>query len=428
MLGSGASGRPHGTPAPLTTEDAMDPQQFDRLTQQFSRALTRRRFGAVLAALGLGAGIAAQSSAKPKKGKKKKKKPKPCASGTLRCGSACVDAQSNAQHCGGCNQPCPSGQSCSAGQCRGGDCQGAQVRCGGQCVNPNTDEQHCGACGNACTGELTCLTGQCGCAEDTRCGNDCVDLDESNAHCGECGRACQGDLICQNGECGCATGTQCGNQCVNTQTDPNHCGACDDPCPAGESCVSGQCATGISCTNDFQCWNTIAETGGTPTCVNGFCRCGNSQAGICVLANGSRRCDVCCPGGSRNCPGDQVCTSTQTGVGVITSCNCPPGSLQCAGSQNSFLCQTSRNRDSRRCGIDCLDCDQVIPTGGAVCCNGTCTVGNPPGNVPGPGYPCPGNDCQPCEFGTYCCNSGPGTTGGCVAELDNLGRCPFPPP
>ena len=35
----------------------MDGQQFDRLTQQLGQALTRRRFGAVLAALGLGAGV-----------------------------------------------------------------------------------------------------------------------------------------------------------------------------------------------------------------------------------------------------------------------------------------------------------------------------------------------------------------------------------
>lgn len=95
-------------------------------------------------------------------------------------------------------------------------------------------------------------------------------------HCGACGNACNGDLTCLSGECGCAAGTRCGNQCVDVQTDPGHCGACADPCGAGEACVGGQCATAIACTTDVQCWSTIAETGGTPTCQGGFCRCGNS--------------------------------------------------------------------------------------------------------------------------------------------------------
>src|SRR5262245_31000684 len=38
----------------------------------------------------------------------------PCASGE-RCGAECVDTQSRADHCGGCNRGCPVGASCSAG-------------------------------------------------------------------------------------------------------------------------------------------------------------------------------------------------------------------------------------------------------------------------------------------------------------------------
>jgi hypothetical protein len=39
-----------------------------------------------------------------------------CASGA-RCGGACVDTQTDANHCGGCDRRCPAGQSCRAGMC-----------------------------------------------------------------------------------------------------------------------------------------------------------------------------------------------------------------------------------------------------------------------------------------------------------------------
>jgi hypothetical protein len=103
---------------------------------------------------------------------------------------------------------------------------------------------------------------------------------------------------------------------------------------------------------------------------------------------------------------------------VITTCSCPAGTRQCAGSNNSFLCQSDFNRDSRRCGIDCLDCDRTIP--GSVCCEGRCTHGAAPSSFGGLG-PCPGNGCEPCPGGLGCC----GRPGVCQV-LDNIGRCPGP--
>lgn len=88
-------------------EVPMDGQQFDRLTLHLGQALSRRRFGALLAALGLGAGFGADTQAKPKK--KKKKKPKKCKNGAVKCGKACIDTTSNAAHCGGCGQGCGAG-------------------------------------------------------------------------------------------------------------------------------------------------------------------------------------------------------------------------------------------------------------------------------------------------------------------------------
>ena len=130
----------------------MDGHQFDRLTQGFSQALTRRRFGTLLATLGLAAGFGAAPEALAKK-KKKKKKPKTCQTGAVKCGAACVDTRTNAQHCGGCSQPCGAGQSCVAGACQGGGG-------GGYPCNNVYD------CGGAFRGAV-CRNGQCACEDPT---------------------------------------------------------------------------------------------------------------------------------------------------------------------------------------------------------------------------------------------------------------------
>jgi hypothetical protein len=393
----------------------MDGHQFDRLTQQLGEALSRRRFGAVLAALGLGTGFGAATRAKPKKGKKKKKKPKPCAAGTARCGAACVDIQSNAQHCGGCNQPCPGGQSCGGGQCQPGGCEGNQERCGGNCVNLNTDEQHCGECNRACNGDLTCLDGDCACAAGTRCGTACVDLDLDHAHCGECDRACNGDLTCSNGECGCAAGTRCGNQCVDTQTNRNHCGGCDDACPGNQTCSGGTCVDPPECTNQAQCGGSSFND---LVCRNGRCVCAAENKGICRrFPDGRGSCHECCPGGSGLCTGEHVCHVTEAPFGVTAICNCPTGSEQCRAG-NSFRCVTNPQSDPQKCGLDCVDCTTSNP--GSSCCNGFCTRGCEPDTQCGGLFgPC-GGGCSMCGPGTICCNRGPGTTSQCIPNINGF--------
>lgn len=72
------------------------------------------------------------------------------------CGTSCVDTQTNAMHCGECDDPCPAGQSCGGGNCA---CGGDLSPCGEQCVDTDTNVEHCGECDERCLG--TCSGGEC---------------------------------------------------------------------------------------------------------------------------------------------------------------------------------------------------------------------------------------------------------------------------
>ncbi len=400
----------------------MDGQQFDRLTQGFTQALSRRRFGALFAALGLWAGLGAESPAKPKK-KKKKKKPKPCANGTVRCGTACIDTQSNAQHCGDCEQSCGSGQACDGGQCQTGSCPGNQERCGGQCVNLSNDEAHCGACGRSCAGDLTCLSGDCACAQGTKCGTACVDLQTDDDHCGQCSRTCTDDLTCINGDCGCAAGTKCGTDCVNTGTDNRHCGGCGTVCGSGTRCEGGECVQPPECSSDFDCG---AGTGDL-TCRNGRCVCKTDGEGICYRYNAAAgvagECNPCCTGGNGICLRDHVCRGdlgTTFGGVPYPICHCPAGTVTCNFGE-SFRCTAGTGTDPRRCGINCTDCTERGPT--SFCCFGECMTACEP-NTNCNLRTCGG--CQTCTGDTACCRVGTSNLFGCALLVN--GQCPGPPP
>ena len=86
------------------------------------------------------------------------------------CGGQCVDTETSAQHCGGCNMGCGSGGSCVDGEC---ECTAPGAMCtspgpgGSQCVNTETSSQHCGGCNMACGFNQTCVNGTC---STTECG------------------------------------------------------------------------------------------------------------------------------------------------------------------------------------------------------------------------------------------------------------------
>ena len=62
-----------GARNPINDEDDMDAQHFDLLTQQLGRALSRRHFGALLAALGFGAGLGVPPTAASQEEKEEEK-------------------------------------------------------------------------------------------------------------------------------------------------------------------------------------------------------------------------------------------------------------------------------------------------------------------------------------------------------------------
>lgn len=121
--------------------------------------------------------------------------------------------------------------------------------CGGDlCVDLQSDAAHCGGCDNACPAGVACVAGECSCGPGTElCDSGCVDLNADPEHCGGCDQPCDPGQVCSSGMCmgGCDPGLeQCGGSCVDTQTSAAHCGACDNSCGAGLSCVAGECACG----------------------------------------------------------------------------------------------------------------------------------------------------------------------------------------
>jgi hypothetical protein len=118
------------------------------------------------------------------------------------------------------------------------DCE----RCGGTaCIDLQTHAGHCGACGMACPTGIDCVAGICDCpAGTTACTETCSDTMTDPLNCGGCGNDCNGGA-CVDGMCDCApTELNCG-ACVDPMNDDLHCGDCDQPCPLGESCQSGMC-------------------------------------------------------------------------------------------------------------------------------------------------------------------------------------------
>ncbi len=119
-------------------------------------------------------------------------------------------------------------------------CQG--TACGTACVDLQTDSNHCGSCDHACAPSETCQLGTCTTCQANLCGTECVDLVSDPNNCGNCGTVCAPNQPCVGGYCGPCPGTMCGTWCVDLQSDRHDCGRCGNACQPDESCIHGSCA------------------------------------------------------------------------------------------------------------------------------------------------------------------------------------------
>lgn len=273
----------------------MDAQQFDRLTQGFGHALSRRRLGAVLAALGLGAGFGAGPGAEAKKKKKKKKKPAGngggdgCPTGQTRCGGACVDTRTDTRHCGECDSPCDEpGASCSGGECVGPP----------ECSTTPDCSRFNGF------NELECVNNRCVCKTS---GHGYCTTPTGGRICNPCcpggNNQCLRDEVCRVDRdppaCACPSGYQrcdfgVSNRCSQDKLTDNHrCGLECQDCPVvnpGSRCCNGACVRGR---NPGQTGEPGQPCGNTcQPCTNGqiCCNSGPGTPGQCVNPVGAGAC------------------------------------------------------------------------------------------------------------------------------------------
>jgi hypothetical protein len=344
------------------------------------------------------------------------------------CNLECVDTDSDARYCGGCNIECPSGYVCDAGVC--------------------SDPSDCRTNGAGCTGFTYCdeTTGDClrGCTNDEQCtGNQ--EICEVETH-----------------ECICSPGFErCAFDCVDTQADPRFCGGCMTWCPAGEVCEAGICVDPGDCRmNGSVCTGFTYCDEITGDCLRG-CEENTQCVGKDQVCNASLHQCVCATG-FHECGG--VCVSDLNVDTCGASCTPCPAPSRSTPTCNAGVCDFVCDDGLDRCGSNCVD-TQIDPRfcgdcltaclAGEVCEAGACLD---PGDCRTNGVGCSGftycdqttGDCLPgCENDTQCdgenqiCN----TTlhecvcamgfhqcaGACVSDLDvdtcgaSCNPCPAPP-
>jgi hypothetical protein len=133
------------------------------------------------------------------------------------CGDGCEsDLRTDPLHCGACTHECGANQECVNGTCL---CPSGTTRCGTRCVDLNSDAANCGSCFNGCegaegddaNGTPTCTKGRCGylCFAgyadcDHRINNGCeVNIGTDPQHCGGCATKCDAERAqpCVEGQC-----------------------------------------------------------------------------------------------------------------------------------------------------------------------------------------------------------------------------------
>jgi hypothetical protein len=198
-----------------------------------------------------------------------------CPDGGTACGGECVDTDTDALHCGGCDEACPvnpgGSAACEAGECTF-VCGPGYADCNGDpedgCESAtDSDALNCGGCGNACEldhAQAACMAGECEVGSCDLDFDDCngdpadgceVDLSSDPSHCSGCGNACTASEVCSASDCvsSCTTGVLDG-----TETDVDCGGGACPLCTIGQSCLQGgDCASG-KCANNHCAPLTLA--------------------------------------------------------------------------------------------------------------------------------------------------------------------------
>lgn len=179
--------------------------------------------------------------------------PPVCEGAQLLCGEACIDPDTDLDHCGGCDSPCATGEVCSGGQCTIACGEGLTL-CDGACVDLSNDDEHCGDCENPCGFEDECDGGSCVelCQPNQlMCDGRCIDVTFDDANCGACDFPCSPGEHCADSRClpACSPGlVECDEACIDPTSDSAHCGAGVD-CIAepGEACTGSDVCLGGAC-------------------------------------------------------------------------------------------------------------------------------------------------------------------------------------
>jgi hypothetical protein len=276
----------------------------------------------------------------------------PASESTLTfCRGACVDTDTDPDHCGGCDAPCLASESC-----RGGDCV--------PCVAPRATCQAPDICCQDQSGPLTCNPTFIDDGESRCCrglGGPCNDALDCCAN----GGSCPGpNSVCGGAGAGCETASQCvsgvchNHQCVPCVAPGTTCQNPTDCCPDANEPENGaltcgptvandgqsHCCRGLggACSSAFECCagggscpgpNSVCGGNGagceTPAqCVSGVCH--NGQCVACVTAGTTCQASTdCCPDANE----PLTCNPTAAGDGQSHCCRGLGGSCQ-----DSFEC------------------------------------------------------------------------------------------
>lgn len=248
-----------------------------------------------------------------------------CSASHIDCNGQCVDAQNDANNCGGCGRKCKPGVSCEDALCDG-------VPAGGSGGGGNG-----GASGNGGDGGSSAESGESGnggAAGEDDAGNltdahpdgdaGCMPPYDTAAACGDCHTPCSDTKPnCApygDGEYVCVATCQpplvaCNGQCVDASsyTTPEACGGCDVKCPASKPFCSPNALGSYVCKSlcdaplvecNGQCVEPVFDTPEACGACNAACP---KAKPTCSPDNaGSYKCVLVCPDPLKECNGQCV--------------------------------------------------------------------------------------------------------------------------